>query len=370
MSELLKVSFHFHPFKDGDANAVEKEESGRKRRYLRGVSSGLLVDGAGERMTARCIKSFQDQAATGDVLLYGGRHGVDFTDDFGKLVKSEIMPDGNWMTEYRLYDELDQLGPSTLEKADKVWRQIIGLPPYTRPKQKGFSIEGVIPEGGLQTVDGNGRRVMESVELDGVLLVSRPAYKDSIARAVYKTLGLVLPGDMRHGLSSSIATKIKDAKERDDYYGQYFTLQGALDDQVHYIMKTNSPERADQLRTLFSEYGDLMVGLTMRSEQVFKDDSATGGSGLEDPAFDAHPTRIKRLTAATTLVHKMLKQHGVSKVSKTRTDKNVGIQEVPQDGKGKDEGTQGTEPGREDSLRQPEGDDGGVGDPVGRRDGG
>lgn len=330
--EPRKVSFHFHPFGKGEISAVEKDDSGRKRRFLRGVSSGLLQDGAGERMTEKCIKSFQDQASTGDVLLYGGRHGVDFTDDFGKLVKSEIMPGGDWMTEYRLYDELDQMGPTTLEKADKVWRQIMGLPPYNRPKQKGFSIEGVIPDGGLQTVDGDGRRVMDSVELDGVLLVSRPAYKDSVARAVYKALGLVLPGDMRQGLSSSISSKIKDALGRDNYYGQYFALQGALDDEIHHVMKTNSPERADQLRTLFSEYGDLMVDLTMRSEQVFKDDSAAGGSGLEGRAFDAHPSRIKRLEAATTLVHKMLKEHGVRTVSKTRTGKKPGITEVPQDG--------------------------------------
>lgn len=330
--EVKKVSFHFHPFDKGEMSAVEKDDSGRKRRFLRGISSGLSVDGAGERMTEKCIKSFQDQAASGDVLLYGGRHGVDFTDDFGKLVKSEILPSGDWMTEYRLYDELDQMGPSTLEKADKVWRQIMAIPPYTKPKQKGFSIEGVIPEQGLQTVDGNGRRVMDSVELDGVLLVSRPAYKDSVARAVYKALDLVLPGDMRHGLSSSISSKLKNVIQRDDYYGRYFTLQGALDDQVHHVMKTNGPERADQLGTLFSEYGDLMVELIMRSEQVFKDDSAAGGSGLGGKAFDAHPARIKRLEAATTLVHKMLKQHGVRTVSKTRTGKKTGITEVPQDG--------------------------------------
>ncbi len=329
-----RISFHFQPLVDGGANsfAVEKEDPGmpgRKRRYLRGVSSGLQLDGAGERMTEKCIKSFHDQASSGDVLLYAGKHGVDFTDDIGKLYSSQISPSGDWLTEYRLYDELDKMGPSTMEKADKAWRRILGIEPYTKPKQMGFSVEGVIPDGGIQTVDSTGRRVMDSVELDGVLLVPRPAYKDSVARAVYKALGLVMPSDMRNGLQSSITNRLQAAMENDDYYRQYFTLQGALDDEVHHVMKTESPERAYQLRTLFGEYGDLMVDLIMRSESVFKGDPADGGSELEGRAFDAHPSRIKRLEAATTLVHKMLKQHEVRTVSTTRTGKAAGIREVP-----------------------------------------
>ncbi len=312
MAEGRRISFHFHPREEGGTLwAVEKEENGVKRRYLEGVSSGLQVDGAGERMTEKAIEGFHNQAQSGDVLLYSGKHGVDFTDDVGKLVYSEIQPNGDWMTRYRLYDNGDGLGPATLEKCDKIWRQLNGLPPYRNARKKGFSVEGSIPEGGLLDVDGSGKRVMNNVELDGVLLVSKPAYTESVARAVYKALGLVMPGDMRRSLRAGLEREIVTKAVQDDYFSRCYAIQSALDEKVHVIMNMDSPEKADMLRTLFAEYSDLMVELILRSEPVFQHETPAGGDLPVRRSVEPRDVMMQRLTASMSLLQKSLAQRGL-----------------------------------------------------------
>ncbi len=288
-----RISFLFAMGDGPGVGRVEKAEvpGGPKRRYLEGVSSGLSVDAAGERMTERAVKGFHEQANSGDILLYAGKHGVDFFDDIGKLVHSSILPNGDWQTRYRIYDALDfpevsvppHIGRDTLERCDKIWKQVCGLPPYTKPKQKGFSVEGIVPDANLLTMDSTGRRQMDRVDLDGVLLVGRPAYP-SVARAVYKALGIISPEDLRGTLARGLAEEVVAKADAEGYYDQYYRVQGALDERVNRIMNMNSPERADMLRTLFAEYGDLMVDLTMRSETVFRDILPEGSSVVRKQA--------------------------------------------------------------------------------------
>ena len=91
MDEKPRFSFHFHPkgFED-KTHAVLKEEGGYKRRYLVGIASGKSIDGHGERMTEKAIGSFQNQAKSGNILLYEGQHGVNYIDDIGKLTGSNL----------------------------------------------------------------------------------------------------------------------------------------------------------------------------------------------------------------------------------------------------------------------------------------
>ena len=191
----IAVKFNFQPYHiEQKEHIVEKSEQGMKRKYVRGIASGIRQDGHGERMTNNCIKSFSDQANSGDILLYPDVHGIQFTKDIGILTFHEIQPNGDWFIENRLYDEADNVGQGTLETVDKLWKQLNGLPPYTKPKQKGFSIEGFVPNESIvaSNPDGTGR-VMDNVLLDGVVIVPRPAYQDSIAHAVYKALGEPAP---------------------------------------------------------------------------------------------------------------------------------------------------------------------------------
>lgn len=291
-----RVSFHFRPLEGGNLFAVEKDEAGVKRRYLEGVASGVKVDGHGERMTERCIKSFQRQAESGDVLLYEGLHGVNFVDDIGKLVKSWVDEVGDWHTRFRLYDEQDGIGPVKLEKVNTVWCQLNGLPPYTRPKQKGFSVEGEVPDGGLLSVDSSGRRAMDDVELDGVVLVNKPAYKDSIAHAVYKALGVPMPHQVRKGLERTLSDRLESADEAEAYYRRHFHLQDAMDCAVREIMNGPDVERRGRLEDLFEEYSSLAIEDILSHEEAYRDSPEPDGSDGE--ASGSRLVKLRELEAA------------------------------------------------------------------------
>lgn len=273
IAKTTRISFHFHPYNpENKMHLVEKDESGRKRRYMKGISSGPRHDAHGERMTPNCIKGFMDQANSGEILLFADTHGVRSTDDIGKLVHAEISPEGDWMTEYRLYDELDGVGPMTLERADKLWRQSNGMPPYTKPRQKGFSVEGYIPENGIVQMSNDGKRVIDSVELDGVVVVPRPAYKDSIAHAVFKALGETPPWVQRNSLSAKLREKVEFDEVRESYYRQKSLVFDNLDESIVEIMGDENQDKAERLKILFEEFESLMIDLILKSPVVFQDD--------------------------------------------------------------------------------------------------
>ena len=270
-----RFAFDFRQRKlDSGLFGVEKAEGdGPKHRYLEGIASGIFVDGHGERMTANCIASFMRQAQSGTILLYSGRHGVDFADDIGKLVDAKTTDAGEWWTSFRLYDESDGMGAATLEKADKVWRQSMGLPPYEKAKVRGFSIEGDIPDGGIKSVDASGKRVMDDVILDGVVLVDRPAYQASVAYGVYKALGYTpaeMPWNVRKDLRSSLEAKVSAASAKEEYWQKYYQLQDALDSEVKSIMSGSVDSRA-KLDELFKEYSQLSVDLILAYPQMYEE---------------------------------------------------------------------------------------------------
>jgi len=305
MEEKRRIEFHFHPFgMETGLFAVEKDESGARRRYLEGIASGLQVDGHGERMTENCIKSFQRQASSGDILLYEGLHGVNFVDDIGKLVGSFVDGEGNWHASFRLYDIADGFAPtsSTIEKADKVWKQVNGLPPYTAPKQKGFSIEGEVPDGGLQMVDESGRRIMNDVLLDGVVLVNRPAYNDSIAHAVYKTLGIPGPWKVRKDLARDLEAALEGAETRDLYFRRHWQLNDALEAQIAKVMAGPDEERRGQLETLYDEYANLAIEEIMAHPEVFNpSEEESGEDAVADTPSSVYRTSSPRLTVLKQL---------------------------------------------------------------------
>lgn len=280
MGKRTRISFHFQPKGfENKSHAILKEDGGNERRYLTGIASGLDIDGHGERMTEAAVKSFQEQSKSGNILLYEGQHGVNFVDDIGKLVDSNVTESGEWVCEFRLYDELDNMGGVTLEKADKLWRQVNGIAPYDHPLQKGFSIEGEIPEGGIVSMDMSGKRIIDDVTLDGVVVVPRPAYKDSIATAVYKALGLKTPWKIRKNLTHTLQEKIDEEDARDAYFKRKFQLDSALEEEIRGIMIQTFPDLREPLNMVFDEYRDLMVRLIMESEDMFLEESADAISG-------------------------------------------------------------------------------------------
>jgi hypothetical protein len=277
----VKISFHLQPYKfEENLHAVEKsDEQGIKHRYLRGLTSGMKVDGHGERMTKKCVDDMEMQARKGCVLLYEGQHGVTYTDDLGVLVESNVKL-GEWDTLYRLYDETDGFEPggATLERADKLWKQVNGLPPYVdkqgnpAPKQKGFSIEGYIPDNGIIELSDDGKRVIDKVDLDGVLVTPRPSYKDSVITAVYKALD-ELPPDRVEGFNEHVRKSFMDRLDTDTnfqtYYNKRFKLDDALNESIQDIMERGTQIR-DRLKLVFDQYSNLVIELLVEHAGVFK----------------------------------------------------------------------------------------------------
>ena len=280
-SEKKYIPFHIHPYKfEEGLHAVEKaDKEGNKRRYLKGITSGLKNDGHGERMTKACIKNMEKQAKNGNILLYEGQHGFTYTEDLGKMVNSEITPMGEWITEYRLYDKDDgfELGSATLERADKLWRQVNGIHPYvdeegnSRPLQKGFSIEGYIPEGGIVEMSESGQRVINAVDLDGVLVTPRPAYTDSAITAIYKALDKLTPQrriTISENIRGKFINKIEDENRKQSYYSKRYKLEDALNESIEEII-SQSVQVRDKLNLLFDEYKIMMIELVIEHTGVF-----------------------------------------------------------------------------------------------------
>jgi hypothetical protein len=278
------ISIHFHPFEyEKNAHAVEKSENGMKRKYLFGVSSGLMRDGHGERMTENCIKSMMEQGNSGNVLLYAGLHGVNFVDDLGILAESTINKSGEWVTGYRLYDEYDSdsIGKETVEKAQKLWSQVNGLLPYKKPIQKGFSIEGVVPEDQIlnKKINPDGtwsNRVINDIILDGTVVVNRPAYQDSVVTAIYKCLQEYSPESVGHiqtKYKSLLSTAIEERESERNFYQRFFELNSVLEEKISDIMKIPESDGRIQQRLdiLFDEYKTLMVGLILQNAKIFQE---------------------------------------------------------------------------------------------------
>jgi len=300
---MQQIKFYFHPDSiENNLHVIEKDIAGVKKRYLRGIASGPDVDGHGERITENCVKSFHEQANSGDVLLYADKHDVKYTDDIGVLTKSDITPAGDWAVEFRLYDSGDGVGPSTLERADKLWKQVNGFPPYKAPKQKGFSIEGYIPEGGILTMSQDGRRVIDKVDLDGCVVVPRPAYQTSVAHAIYKALG----EDIHKTARSTLSSKVDLTQTRGNYYKQYFSFTEALETSIDEVM--TDPDvltKKDRLNALFDEYRDLMVDLIINNSGIFQQEPDMPSDDTLEVVTDLYKTRPSKLEVLKNLYTKL-----------------------------------------------------------------
>lgn len=307
------VKFRFRPMNpEKGEHIVEKSDGGMKHRYLRGISSGVKVDGHGEKMTEKCIKSFSEQAKSGDILLYADRHDVNYTDDIGLLCDHDILPNNDWMTEYRLYDESDDVGTNTIERSSKLWKQINGLPPYTRPRQKGFSVEGSLDrEKDIIKYGSGGERVMNNVVLDGVVVVPRPAYEDSVANAVYKALEEMPPWQVDKKVQ-----KMFDPNQvvGQDFYIDRFKLEDSLYSAIEVCMNEGESENLDKyLDGIFENHKRCMKSLIQKTKFTKNEDLFIDKDVYKRELFDKLNVVMKSLQSSFT--NKQLIQMGIKNVN-------------------------------------------------------
>lgn len=322
-SQTTKISFQFLPYQqESNLHAVERVEKGAKdgkRRYLVGVSSGLAVDGHGERMSQGAIDGFVRQAEEGEILLYPDTHGIRATEDVGKLIKAEVLENGDWLTEYMLYDGTEGAQDNQVQKANTLWAQVNGLPPYKKARQKGFSIEGWIPDGGFN-FDGKGRRVINSVELDGVVVVPKPAYGTSIASAVYKALGEKTPQELKKSLASKFSELVGEREQEREYYETQWDFRCALDECIKEVMENTEIDNASRrqyLEDVFNDFKAGMIDLILRSASIFQDESSDNGEvalsrSLLDDGVPVKEKIYRSLSEQLLRLHKTLKEkfHG------------------------------------------------------------
>jgi hypothetical protein len=267
-----KISLHFGLPKE--SFAVEKSEGGVKHRYLCGIASGPKRDAQGERVTERCIASMSAQAQAGDLLLFPDIHGIGESKDIGILTHFKVLPGGEWYVEFRLYDESDEVPQSKLDVVDTLWKQINGLPPYTKPKKKGFSIEGYIPtEGGVQKREERGD--IDEIVIQGAIVTPTPAYQDSIIHAVYKALGEKAPWAVQKDIKSRLTAALTEQEMRNAYDRERWNIQNALDEMVQAVMRgEEGTDKKGALLQTFDEYRDLMVEMILNSAAIFDEDGA------------------------------------------------------------------------------------------------
>lgn len=285
---------------------VEKALEGEgkpKHRYLKGITSGTKIDGQGERITDKCLQSLQAQGKAGTVLLYADRHGVAYTEDIGILVDCEITSDDDWVCTFRLYDESDGVPQACLDTIEKLWKQMNGLPPYKAKLQKGFSIEGFIPQGGILSTDSEGRRVIDAMDLDGAVVVPRPAYTSSIASAIYKSLGENSPWVEQKIMkaASEFKTTIATEELSNSYFKFNYKYQDKLQEIVETIMRNPSVrDKKSALEKVLKEYSDAMIELVLSSKDVFN--SAEKGSQSEDFQYLYAPSADSRMSVLKALL--------------------------------------------------------------------
>ena len=297
MSKHIKISAYLDR-----SNIVEKDIDGKKSRYLAGIASGLKADGHGEHVTERCISSMCSQAEAGDILLYADHHDFNSSEDIGILESFKVLENGDWYVEFRLYDESDGVDDASIQRADKLWAQVNGLPPYTRARRKGFSIEGEIPNNAILQRKKINLGIIDDIVLKGIVIVPEPAYKDSYVHAIYKALDIEPPWKIRKAVQKRLTGTIK--KDRQAQYDRdRYDIEEERDRIIAEIIKKNGKSDieclTEELKSVFNEYSDLAIGLIIMNNETLVGSNSNpvmASPYMADSEEDVDPTRMSMLT--------------------------------------------------------------------------
>jgi len=291
ISKTIKIPVHPYKYNDGiEYFAVEKsDETGNQRRYLRGVATGIQKDFYGEKLTENCINSLIDQFTSNDTLFYLDKHGIEDTKDVGILTDFKSLDNGDIFIEARLYDEFDEVPVWKIEANGSLWNQIHGFPPYTKKRQKGFSIEGYSTIGDIASykTDNSGNmieRIINDMNLVGIIICARPAYTSSIISGVYKSLGIIPSGQIesiKQSIHNRLEKKINIEKSKETFYDKKWGLNDALEEEIQKIMKSKTDSKNEELEILFTEYKNIYKVMLAEAKSLFPSERADIAAGRE-----------------------------------------------------------------------------------------
>lgn len=299
---MKKISIHT---RQSDASLVEKSVDGVKHRYVCGIASGTRIDQHGERLTQHCIDSIVRQCNEGDILLYADVHGVKASEDIGILTDFHLDEKGDWIVEFRLYDESDKVDTKSLETADKLWKQLNGFPPYRKPRRKGFSIEGYVPDENGMVEKKENFGIIDDIVLEGVVVVPEPAYQDSVIHAVYKALGETPEWTKR----KTIREQLSDYDDEINPDTLQAVLMPTLQSVVTDLQDADSQDLEVELRSVLGEYTDLMVECIKNNQALFVQGSSTD---VASP-YSASKGTSKTIASLKIEISKWAKLQGVAK---------------------------------------------------------
>ncbi|TGN00361.1 hypothetical protein EHR03_13105 [Leptospira mayottensis] len=283
-SQVYKVQFDIlpasaatrkalHPRRDPIANCttIKKDVSGRERRYLIGTSSGPKRDAHKDTMSEKCIKGFQQQSLDKTILLVHPHTDNLIENQIGILDKSAIDQDGEWKTQFRLFDKYDlednpEFSKTIVEKANQFWMMIRGEGAYIKPTRiSQFSIQGLLREEDVSKT--NNGTVINWIELDAIAAITKGAYPQNDFLTVEKVLTqFIKKGELQDAI-------IQGQKTR-DLYEDNWNVESEFRDQLRKIIesKDSSDQKKDKISNLFDEYKQLTMELFEKYDYEFPDD--------------------------------------------------------------------------------------------------
>ncbi len=274
-------------------NLTCKAAGTTKRRYLVGVASGPEVDRHRQQMTAETIQNFHNSALTGQVLLYCKKHDVEMLSDVGILTKSEVDGNGEWVVEFRLFDELDEnIARDNLEMANQLWAKINGDAPYVQATESGFSIEAF----GAKKMGLNGREEYHIKEIDRVLVVDKPAYANSVITPVEKEKNQNQGSDI---LRQRLEVQQKKEEDESAFYSKEWELTSAFKKEMELLARSGASNIAELIKDLATEYGQLMGELVIKHPDAFIDvdeevETVSDKAPDTDLAFSAFKEKVQK----------------------------------------------------------------------------
>ena len=174
--------------------------------------------------------------------------------------------------------------------------------------QKGFSVEGELirsddysdyesqPYGG----------VINSVELDKIAVVPRPAYKPSIISAIYKSIGLKSQNAIRKSIDRGFTEIEEISKDADLSFGEKrFDIERNMMNVVESLFEDKEVDYNFALNELMKKYTDVLIPLLLRH----KEDITGRHTDEEVMAEDSKSVKEKQIKKSLQSLTKKLSEY-------------------------------------------------------------